>query len=342
MHTGLFLKAPNSIFTYPLYPVSLAYGLAARLWILSYRTGLRGRHSLEVPVISVGNIVAGGTGKTGFVIYLISLLREMGKGACVLTRGYGGSARGIVPAATDSLDWGDEVLLMRRHVGETPIVTGKDRVRTGMLAIARFHPDLLVLDDGFQYLKLRRDIDMLLIDATNPFGGQRFPPCGLLREPLSSVSRANMIVVTRVDQANGLKRLIAKLRRLNPRAGLVQALYKPLCLEDHVTKKVVGLEALRGKRVIAFCSIGNPLSFRKALRELGAVVVKSYIFSDHHLYRDGDLKALLRHRDSCSLVTTEKDAVKLPRDFPCLVLKVEMAVVSGEETVREYLRAVVQ
>jgi len=321
MHTGLFLKAPNSIFTYPLYPVSLAYGLAARLWILSYRTGLRGRHSLEVPVISVGNIVAGGTGKTGFVIYLISLLR---------------------PAATDSLDWGDEVLLMRRHIGETPIVTGKDRVRTGMLAIARFHPDLLVLDDGFQYLKLRRDIDMLLIDATNPFGGQRFPPCGLLREPLSSVSRANMIVVTRVDQANGLKRLIAKLRRLNPRAGLVQALYKPLCLEDHVTKKVVGLEALRGKRVIAFCSIGNPLSFRKALRELGAVVVKSYIFSDHHLYRDGDLKALLRHRDSCSLVTTEKDAVKLPRDFPCLVLKVEMAVVSGEETVREYLRAVVQ
>lgn len=312
-----------------------------RLWSFAYETGIKKSEILGVPVISVGNIVAGGTGKTSFVIYIVELLKKMGKRGCVLMRGYRGRLFGIVPPTIDSLDWGDEVLLLRKKLPETPILTGKNRIKTGLLAIKKFHPDLLILDDGFQYLRLNRDLDILLIDQTDPFSGNKFPPCGFLREPLSSISRADLIVLTRVDLAGNLSFTTAKLRRLNPKANILMAVYKPLWLEHHATKVRMELETLKDRRIVVFSGIGNPASFERELERLGAVIIRSFRFPDHHPYRKKELECLLNHSGSYPLVATEKDSVKLPEDFPCLILKAEMVVVEGEELIRESIRSII-
>lgn len=342
MYTRIQALLNNAYLTYPLYPFSLIYGGAVRLWLFTYKIGIKKAQVLGVPVISVGNIVAGGTGKTGCVIYLTSLLRKMGKRVCVLTRGYGGRVSGIVAPSVNPLDWGDEALLLRKHLPKTPILTGKDRVRTGLDAIEKFNPDLLILDDGFQYLRLSRDLNILLVDAANPWGGRNFPPCGLLREPLSSISRADIIMMTRVDQANGLDPLRAKLNRLNPEASILTAMYKPLWLEHHITKERMKLESLEGLRIVVFSGIGNPVSFERKLETLGAVIVKSFRFLDHHIYSAKELGHLLKQYNCCPLIATEKDGVKLPGDFPCLILKVKMVIVEGEELIEQSIRSILE
>lgn len=309
------------------------------LWVLAYQTGVKKKEVLRAPVISVGNIVAGGTGKTGFVIYLARFLQKTGRRVCVLTRGYGGRRGGIV-SSSNLLDWGDEALLLRTHLPETPILTGRDRVKTGRLAMERFNSDLFILDDGFQYLRLSRDLNILLIDATNPFGGNNFPPCGLLREPLTGVSRADVIVLTRVDQADGLNSLRAKMKKLNPEAPLLAATYKPLWLEDRTTQERRDLKSLEGRKIVMFSSIGNSISFERELEALGAVILRSYRFADHHVYSKKELEDLRSQSFSCPLITTEKDGVKLPRDFPCSILKVEMVVVEGEEIIEQSVRSI--
>jgi len=309
-----------------------------RLWILAYQTGVRRKEFLGAPVISVGNVVAGGTGKTEFVLYLARFLETLGRRVCVLTRGYGGRRRGIV--SSSKLHWGDEALLLRARLPETPILTGKDRVKTGELAIERFNSDVFILDDGFQYLRLNRDLNILLIDATNPFGGNRFPPCGLLREPLSSLSRADVIVFTRVDQVDGMRALRRKVERLNPDAPLVSAAYKPLWLEDHRTQERRSLETLKGREIIVFSSIGNPVSFERQLESLGASLIRNLRFPDHHFYNRKELGYLRAQSRSYPLVTTEKDGMKLGPDFPCSMLKVEMVVLEGREILERRVQSI--
>ncbi len=318
----------------------MLYEGGVRLWLLSYKIGVKKGEFLSVPVISVGNIVAGGTGKTGFVMYLVPFLEKMGKKVCVLTRGYGGKRKGAVPAFPGALDWGDEISLLRKHLPKTPIITGKDRIRTGRFAMEKFDADLFLLDDGFQYLKLNRDLDILLIDATNPFGDRRFLPCGFLREPVASVSRADIIVITRVNQTDKLASLRAELSSLNPIAPILTSKYELLGLENHATKERMDLELLEGKEVVAFSSIGNPVSFERELEALGAVVVKSFRFPDHYVCSEKELEGLLDECGSRLPVTTEKDGVKLPGDFPCLILKVEMVITEGREIMEQSLKSV--
>jgi tetraacyldisaccharide 4'-kinase len=329
----------NTYLTYPLYPFSLLYGGVVRLWILAYQTGVKKKESLSSPVISVGNIVAGGTGKTGFVLYLARFLEKLGKRVCVLTRGYGGRRRGIV-SSSNLPEWGDEALLLRAGLPDTPILTGKDRVKTGKLALERFDSDVFILDDGFQYLRLNRDLNILLIDATDPFGGKRFPPCGLLREPLSSVCRADVIIFTRVDQVDGARELRRRMAKLNPNAPLLSAVYKPLWLEEQRTQERMSLEALKGREIVAFSSIGNPMSFERQLESLGALIIRRLRFPDHHLYNRRELGYLRAQSRSYPLLTTEKDSVKLSRDFPCSILKVEMVILEGREVVERRVQSV--
>jgi tetraacyldisaccharide 4'-kinase len=318
----------------------LLYGGVVRLWVASYTIGIKKTEGLEVPVISVGNIVAGGTGKTGFVICLVSILQGLKKKACVLTRGYGGRRHGVVNTPGDLMDWGDEAVLLARQLPATPVITGRDRLKTGRLALDKFNPDVVVLDDGFQYLRLQRNLNILLVDATDPFGGKHFPPCGLLREPLSNVSRADMIVLTRTNQIGEIGPLKRKLERLNPQAPLIRATYEPLSLRDHVTGEKSGLEILKEKEVVAFSSIGNPGSFEKELELCGAVVVRSFRFPDHYLYDSADLEYLRAQSETRTLTTTQKDAVKLPLDFSCKVLEVRMVITEGEEVLERCVRAI--
>ncbi len=320
----------DSGLAYGLYPLSLLYGGAIRLWDLSYRLGIRRGVSLEKPVISVGNLVAGGSGKTGLTIALATLLDRMGRTVCVLSRGYRGNRHGVVESNSDPFEWGDEAVLLKQRLPKAVVVTGKDRVKTGHLALERSGADVVLLDDGYQFRRLNRDLNLLLVDCTNPFGRRRLLPSGLLREPVSSASRADVIVLTHAGQPEETRMLEVELRRLNGRALLASASYRVVGLVDHRTGGAVDPESIRGENVVVFSAIGNPRSFRKTVVSLETKIAEEARFPDHHLFTEEELSRLLVLAGSQPLITTEKDGVKLPPDFPCLIVQVEMCVTRGK------------
>lgn len=262
------------------------------------------RHVLDVPVISVGNITAGGTGKTPMVIDLIERLDRMGYSPAVLARGYG------------AVDGGpnDEERLIRGRCPSAVYVANPDRAAGGMWATRHLGADVVVLDDGFQHRRLARSLDIVLIDATCPFGHDHLLPRGLLREPAASLCRADVVVVTRCDQVSevALARIDQRLRRLAEDAMHIQC-----C---HRVTDIVGLDGARmetslaGRRVFLFAGVGNPRSFLTTVRSLGGKIVGTRWWKDHHAYQRSDLDGLLsvgRLPPHDLLLTTEKDAVKL-------------------------------
>lgn len=287
---------------------------------------------LPTKVISVGNLTTGGTGKTPCTIVLAQEAQRRGLKPVILTRGYKGTARGPVfvshdegPALTVQ-EAGDEPFLMATRLPGVPIVKGGDRYASGLYAMEHLTPcgwdvasTVFILDDGYQHWGLHRDKDILLIDATNPFGIGRLLPLGRLREPLAAIARADCIVFTRVtDHQDARKRiasLIAQVRRYNPDAPLFQAGQGP------VSCRLAGGDPLpedwlKGKKVYAFCGLGNPGSFWETLASVGAVVSGKRAFRDHYAYGGGvDMKtveAAAAQAGAEWIVTTEKDIIKLP------------------------------
>jgi tetraacyldisaccharide 4'-kinase len=193
-----------------------------------------------------------------------------------------------------------------------PVVVGKDRYRAGLLAIERFNPDVVLLDDGFQHLSLHRDLNIVLVDASDPFGSGRLFPAGILREPLTSLRRADVVLITRADQAADLDALKRSLRRFTP-SPVVSGTYRPAELVDVATGRKWPLDVLRGSSVAAFAGIARPASLERTLALLGADILSMRSFPDHHQYSLKELKVLLEEasRTAALLVTTEKDGVKL-------------------------------
>ena len=263
------------------------------------RVRLKGpRPGLKARVISFGNLTAGGTGKTPAVIERARAETAAGKRVAVLTRGYG---RKWVPAETLA----DEPALIARLVPGVTIMQSADRVAAGRKAIEDYGCDTLILDDGFQYVRLERDENVLLVDATNPFGTGRLVPRGILREPVESAARATHLVVTRCDQAAALDFLLATLKRLCPGAPIRLTRHAPARLWRVSSQAGLPLEALRGQEVTALCGIANPESFFATLEGLGVVVRERRAFPDHAAIPDDALPR------SGVIVTTEKDAVRL-------------------------------
>ena len=265
-------------------------------------TGLR----VSVPVISVGNLTVGGTGKTPMVIDLASRLVARGFSPAVVARGY----------AAEEGQPNDEELLIRRHAPAVAYVADPDRVAAAREAIDRCHADVIILDDGFQHRRLARDLDMVLIDATCPWGFGHLLPRGLLREPPSALRRAHAIVVTRSDQVSAaqLTRLLDQLHHLAPDAAPLTSHHR--VLDIHALDGSAAAIALAQRRIVAFAAIGNPSAFRATLQRMGANIVREKWFRDHHRYTEYDvswLSTLMRRADAELLVTTEKDAVKLER-----------------------------
>lgn len=285
-------------------------------------------HRVNARVISFGNITVGGTGKTPAVIERAQQEIAAGRRVAVLTRGYAAPS-GLRPADSTDLRGaspyhalGDEAALILQKVPGIIVIKNADRVAGAHRAIDRHGCDTIILDDGFQYLRLARDEDIVLIDATNPFGNGHLIPRGLLREPLMALSRATGFIVTRADTQpdDVLLGLYATLAAAAPDASIRSTYHAPVALRTLATGETLSLESLCGRRITALCGIGNPASFVATLTDLGAVVDQVIATSDH---RSADSRELPQDG---TIVTTEKDAIRstFPRRENILVLEVAL------------------
>ncbi|HEX9780907.1 MAG TPA: tetraacyldisaccharide 4'-kinase [bacterium] len=307
---------------------------------------------LPCPVVSVGNLTVGGTGKTSCVELIARKLLARGRRVAVLSRGYGGGAGSywlrweggrLAVGGRSGADGAlaDEPQLLAARLPGVPVLVGADRVRSARAALAEFGADALVLDDGFQHRRIARDCDLVLIHAGMPFDGWALLPRGPMREPLAALGRAHLIIITKAEGA--LERVSAlgeRLRAIHPGAELLSAEHRPVKLTDPVRGAALGLEALSGRRVALVSSIGDPAGFETTLARLHAQVAWHQAFPDHHRYRSGEWDALtsrLRAGGAEALVTTEKDWVRLApvaageAPVPVWVLAVALTLIDGED-----------
>lgn len=307
------MNLPSSIY---------GWGVAARNAL--YDRGICSVHSLKGPVISVGNITVGGSGKTPFVLMLGELLQQRGIPFDILSRGYGRQTRGVAevdPAGT-ARQFGDEPLLMARRL-QVPVVVGESRYQAGMFAEGKFGPQLHLLDDGFQHRSLARDFDIVLVASEDL--GDRLLPAGRLREPMASLARAHAIVLATGASTDGL-----------PIDG--KAVWR-------TTRGIVPTPI--PERPIAFCGIARPQNFFAQLRAAGVQPAAEAVYRDHHSYTSGDVAELLelrRRSDARGFVTTEKDAVNLaelsPRLDPLAIVPVKMELQDPANSIDTMLRII--
>ena len=292
-----------------------------------------------MPVVSVGNITLGGTGKTPMVGWLTRWFMDRGLRVGIVSRGYG--------AVTGQKN--DEALELERALPGVPHELNPDRVAGARAAIERHGCQLIVLDDGFQHRRLARDLDLVLLDATEPFGYDHVFPRGTLREPLAGLRRADVVCLSRADlvDAEAGEAIRQRVAALAPEALWCEAAHAPTAL--HSASGVwQPLSVLAGRRVAAFCGIGNPAAFRRALTSLNAEIVSWREFADHHAYSASDQAALGRaaaENRTELVITTRKDLVKLPieriGDRPLLALAVELEILRGREQLEHRLQRIV-
>lgn len=316
-----------------LYLASIVYGVGLMGRRLLYNIGIFRSEKVPLKIISVGNLTLGGTGKTPFVIRLVSIMdKELHKPVTVLIRGYG---------------W-DEQNMLKKKLPDTPILVGSDRVRSAHKAIKLYGSDTAILDDGFQYWELRRNLDIVLVDSGNPFGNGCLFPRGILREPKDAVKRASVVVFTKVDKKiSGLENTKSELLKINPGLAFVESLHKPVSLYDYKARKEYPLAFLKGKRVVLLSSIGDPEHFEETARSLGADVAEHIIYGDHHNYSGSDAERIVKRCNERSfdfILTTEKDEVKLRRmslsfaNYIVVTLVIDLEITNGKELLVDRLR----
>lgn len=316
------------------------YGLIMRMRAWFYRHGvLLKSERLPVPVVSIGNLTLGGTGKTPLVLYVTRQLLALGRKPAIVSRGYGGTAKGAVNVVSDgkaialtAAEAGDEPLLLAESLPGVPVLVGARRVVVGQAALDRFPVDTVVLDDGFQHLALGRDLDLVLFSARTLAGNGRVFPGGPLREPFGALGRAHGFVITGVDREtrNEAEAFKQRLVGLFPDKPVFMGEYLPVCMLHSQQSKTFAIDKARRVPLYGFAGIANPDSFRHTLEKEGFLLTGFVGFADHHRYTAADIDALTaaaRARKAAALVTTEKDYVKLApffKEFPILALRVEL------------------
>jgi len=329
----------SALFMIPFFYLSLLYRLLLVFWNSLYSLGILKVRGLSCKVISVGNITLGGSGKTPFVVYLAERLRDKGYRVAVLSRGYKRKKGRGVDIVSDGErvllnpdESGDEPYMLAQRLKGIPVIVGKNRYEAGRTAIEKFHTDILVLDDGFQHLPLKRDVDILLFDATQPFSTFRIFPAGVLREPLSAINRADIIIFTRchhgyASEAGG------SATSLRDDLPLYHSFMEPVELFDLNENIKKDIACLANKKILAFCGIGNPESFRSTLLSLNADIRGFLVFPDHHSFSKEDMEKIHRlsfERNIDMVVTTEKDGIRLlkelPAGFPLWELRIRLSV----------------
>jgi tetraacyldisaccharide 4'-kinase len=332
-----------------LSPFGWLYGLGADARNALYDRGLFRVHDLGARTISIGNITAGGTGKTPVVAVVAKTLADAGEKVCILTRGYGRKNAGERVLVSDgetvfatAEKGGDEpVELANKLIGKSIIVADADRVSAAAWAREKFGVTAFVLDDGFQHRRAKRDLDILCIDATDPFGGSAVLPAGTLRERLRNLARADACIITRAGLVDSTDELTARVRKLNPQAPIFLAesqVSRVEKLDDFLTgeadSKHVDSEPVPFG--FLFCALGNPAGLRKQLSCEGFHLNGFRDFPDHHFYTQADIdgvEAEAKKAGAASLLTTAKDAVKLAGlriEMPCLVIESSLKISDRE------------
>jgi tetraacyldisaccharide 4'-kinase len=341
-------------------PFSVAYGAAGHARRALYRAGVLTVERVAAPVISVGNITAGGTGKTPLVEWLARAAACEGRRVCILTRGYGRkdtSKRVVVSDGerilAEALEGGDEPRLLAENLREhnVAVVSDANRVAAARWAMEQLGSDAFILDDGFQHLRIARDLNILTIDASDPWGGLRLLPRGRLREPLGELKRADLIVITRAELAANIEEVRARAQSLSGGdcpvliARTATLRIKLLSLpHSEATEQAHEIEGVP-QPLAAFCAIGNPQAFFAQARREGLDITYTRPFADHHVYTQSDIDLCVceavRH-GARALLTTAKDAVKLRTlnfALPCYVLEVALKF-DEEERMHAILREI--
>ena len=342
-----FLKALSFLFA---FVVSVRY--------LLYKAGILRRYPLGIQVISIGNVTAGGTGKTPVTELFARTLAAKGRKVAILSRGYRRKEASwwqrmftqvIDPPLVvsdgkrvrlDSAVGGDEPYMLASNLPGVAVVVDRDRVKAGRYAIKRLGCDTIILDDGFQYQRLKHSVEVVLVDATNPFGNGNMLPRGILREPVRHLKRADIIFLTKCR--GDVSETIVEIRKYNKKAEIVKCSHSPKVLKDVWSREEFPLSWLEGKTVCTLSGIASPKGFENSLRHLGAKVVWCERYADHHRYDSSEiLYALNRTADmgSDALVTTEKDAVRFPRfetvPVKCLYLRIAIDILDGVENFKK-------
>ena len=329
-----------------LSPLSALYGKALSMRAQWYASGRLESHALPRPSISVGNLTFGGTGKTPFVEFLARRLRFEGWRPAILSRGYGRRSRGVVVvgagegALVSPDEGGDEPVALARATSGVLVVVGERRADAARRA-ADLGADLFLLDDAFQHLAVRRDVNLLLLDARDPFGGGRLPPAGRLREPIAAARRADAFIFTRVDRAAPAAEAVQALRRIHPAAPVFHARIRPSDLRDE-NGAPIDAGAFADRRFIAVCGVASPAEFAATLSELGLRPEERLEFRDHQLYGERQLariRSAAERTGASLLVTTEKDAVKLAGKTSLPIVTIRLAVEVAEPGFFAFLAA---
>ncbi len=342
-----------------LWCLSQIFKVIVRLRYSLYRHRIMRDSPLGCIVVVVGNLTMGGTGKTPVVEKFARELTRRGRKVAILSRGYksksDSAARKFIRWIThgeapkpkvvsdgenvllNSEDGGDEPYMLARNLPGVVVIVDKNRVRAGHYAITKFGADILLLDDGFQYLPLRGQIQLLLVDKTNPFGNTHLIPRGILREPISHLKRASFVFLTKSDGTRDLE-LEATIRKYNPSVEIIECAHKPMSLTEFSTQEGTGLDILKGRRIACFSAIAAPQSFEAFLYELGAEIVWRERFLDHHRFTERELSDVFenaRKHGAEMVITTEKDAVRIRSDFkkdiPLYYTRLEIDIISGIE-----------
>jgi tetraacyldisaccharide 4'-kinase len=331
-----------------LAPFSVLYGAGVFLRLSAFRR--LPKASLPGFVVSIGNVTVGGTGKTPAACLIAEWGLREGYRVAVLSRGYRGRYQEEVLVVSDGnqvkagpLEAGDEPYLMAKRLPGVPVLVSKKRQLAGAQAHAQFGTDFFVLDDGFQHLSLARDLNLVLIDATNPFGNGHLLPWGPLREPVRQLGRADAFIITRSEGSRS--DLGARLGRQFPSKAIFYSGHTPTELIFPYKGETLGPDFLKGKRAIAFAGIGQPGAFRDTLLGLGVELPLFKEFRDHHSFRRQEVRALIRERERLGadyLLTTEKDWVRVEnlglRDPQLAYLRINFSLLSGGDTFFRMIR----
>jgi len=352
-----------------LFCLSKLFELAVRIRQALYKARILRDSTLGVQVIAIGNLTVGGTGKTPVVEKFARELQDAGRQVAILSRGYRSKPPPIgkrllnklllrddrtpprivsdgKSLLLDSDTAGDEPYMLASNLRDVVVLVDKDRVKSGRYAIEKFGCDTLLLDDGYQYWKLRgRRRDIVLIDCQQPFGNERMLPRGTLREPPGHLKRASYIFITKSDgQTDELRKRIAQH---NPTAPIIECIHHPLYFEDVFTGEQQTLEFVRGKRVATLSGIAQPESFERSVVALGSELVYAKRFADHHRFTQQEvLNAINRgkKRQAQIILTTQKDAVRFPkidrRDLPILFMRVEIKILRGATDFQDCVRQI--
>ena len=352
-----------------LFGCSKLFQVAIKTRRFLYNVRILRDSTLGVQVIAIGNLTVGGTGKTPVVEKFARELRDQGRNVAILSRGYRSKGRPFHVWLSNKLLFrddttpprvvsdgknllldsdmaGDEPYMLASNLKDVVVLVDKDRVKSGRYAIERFGCDTLLLDDGFQYWKLRgRRQDIVLVDRQQPFGNECLLPRGTLREPPSHLARASTIFITKSD--GNTAELRQRIAQHNPTAGIIECIHHPLYLEDVFTGQRLELSALKGVKVASFSGIAQPESFEDSLVKLGAELVYAKRFLDHHRFSQQEvLNAINRSkkRQAETIITTQKDAVRFPkidrRDLPVYFMRVEIKILSGANDFQDCVRKI--